>query len=203
MARERIGSGVEPDQLRLLAEAAAEAEPEVNRHADDQGNIGSLQSGAPRPAEGQLMVGGKATAAEPVEEDRNAERFGESTQLNLAMAPVETAAGHDRWPLGACQQGRRLLDPASRLGIVASGIRNLLVRLAEDDVERIVDEGRPERRAERQIERRGRPRPDRARLLDRLRRLDQRRDERQVVDLLQRARAPAHLRRPPTQHTDR
>ena len=43
----------------------------------------------------------------------------------------------------------------------------------------------------------------RARLLDRLRRLDQRRDEGQVIDLLQRARAPAHLRRPPAEHADR
>src|SRR5205085_4606035 len=50
---------------------------------------------------------------------------------------------------------------------------------------------------------RGGQRPDRARVLRRIRRLDQRRDEWQVVDLLQRPRAPAHLRRPPAEHADR
>ena len=54
---QRVRGDVEPDDLRLLAEAAAEAEPEVHRHADHQGHVGPLQRGAARAAEGQLVVG--------------------------------------------------------------------------------------------------------------------------------------------------
>ena len=73
-----------------------------------------LQAGAAGAAEGELVVGGQAAAAEAVEEDRDAERLGQRPQLLLAAAPVEAGAGHDRRPLGAGQQRRRLLDPGRR-----------------------------------------------------------------------------------------
>jgi len=42
---QRVGRDVEADDLRRLAEAAAEAEPEVHRHADHEGDVGALQGG--------------------------------------------------------------------------------------------------------------------------------------------------------------
>ena len=163
LAVSAFGGGVEPDQLRLLAEAAAEAEPEVDRHADDERHVGPLQAGAAGAAEGQLVVGGEAAAAQPVEEDGDPERLGQRPQLLLAVAPVEAGAGHDRRPLGAVQQRRRLLDPGGRLRLGDRGGRDLGLGLAEDDVERVVDEGRPAGRAQRQVERRRGPRRDRRR----------------------------------------
>ena len=58
------------------------------------------------------MVGGQAAAAEPVEEDGDAERLGQRPQLALAVAPVEAGAGHDHRALGGGEQRRRLLHPA-------------------------------------------------------------------------------------------
>ncbi len=201
---QRVRRNVQADDLRLLAEAAAEAEPEVHRHADHQGHVGPLQRRAAGPAEGELVIGRQAATAEPVEEDRDPQRLGERPQLALAMAPVEAGAGHDRRSLRRRQQRRRLLDSGRRPGRRRRGQRrNLDLRLAEDDVQRIVDEGRPARRSRRQVQRRRGHRGDPPRLLHGLGRLDQRRDEGKVVDLLQRARAPAHLRRPPAQHSDR
>ena len=105
-------------------------------------------------------------------------------------APASSAAASST-PAAGCGRGRRRRR------------RDLDLGLGEDDVERVVDEGRPARAPQRQVERRRGHRRDPARLLHRLRRLDQRRDEGQVIDLLQRARAPAHLRRPPAEHADR
>ena len=64
---------VEPDQLRVIAEALTEAEPEVERQTDRQGDVGLLQPLAAGAAEGELVVGGEAAAAHPVEEDGGAE----------------------------------------------------------------------------------------------------------------------------------
>ena len=87
LAVSALGAGVEADQLRLLAEAAAEAEPEVDRHADHQRDVGPLEPGAAGAAEGELVVGGQAAAAEAVEEDRDPERLGQRPQLLLAAGP--------------------------------------------------------------------------------------------------------------------
>ena len=135
------------DDLGLLAEGAAEAEPEVERHADDQGHVGALQAGAAGAAEGELVVGGDAAAAHAVEEDRDAERLGERLQLVLAVGPVDAGAGHDHRALGAGEQRRGLLGAVGGLG----GRRarrggDLGLGLHEDDVERIVEEGRAARR---------------------------------------------------------
>ncbi len=67
--------------------------------------------------------------------------------------------------------------------------------LHEDDVERVVDEGRAQRGLHRAVERLGGGARDVGRLLDGLGVLHQRADERQVVDLLERAHPPPHLGR--------
>ena len=110
-------------ELGLLAEAAAEAEPEVDRHADDERDVGALQAGAAGAAEGKLVVGGEAAAAQAVEEDRDPERLGEGAQLLPRRAPVEAGAGHDHRPLGRRQQRRRLLDAVRRGAAGTAGAR--------------------------------------------------------------------------------
>ncbi len=92
VAGQPVRGDVEPDQLRLLAEGAAEAEPEVERHADHQGDVRAAERGRAGAAEGEVVVGRQAAAAEPVEEDRDPERFGERPHLALAMAPVEAGS---------------------------------------------------------------------------------------------------------------
>ena len=52
----------------------------------------------------------------PLRKTGRAEGLGELAQLALGPAPVDVGAGHDRRPLGARQQLRRLLHPVRRLG---------------------------------------------------------------------------------------
>ena len=72
----RLGD-VERDDLRLLAEAAAEGEAEVERDADHERDVGLLEALAARAAEAELVVGGQTAAAHAVQEDRDPERLGE------------------------------------------------------------------------------------------------------------------------------
>ena len=109
-----VRSLVEPDQLRLLAERAAEAEPEVERHADHERDVGPLQPLAAGAAEAELVVGRQTAAAHAVEEDGDPERLGERAQLVLAPRPVEAGAGHDHRALGGGEQLRRLLGALGR-----------------------------------------------------------------------------------------
>ena len=123
-----------------------------------------FSAGSAGAAEAELVVGGQASAAQAVEEDRDAERLGQRPQLVLAMAPVEAGAGHDRRPLRRGEQRRRLLDARRRRRRAGAGAgRHLDLGLAEDDVERVVDEGRAVGGGERQVERRSGPRRDPAR----------------------------------------
>ena len=74
-------------------------------------------------------------------------------------------------------------------------IGHLGLRLHEDDVHRVVDEGRARRAGSSAVSIASAVvAGDLRRVLDRQRRLHQRLDEGQVVDLLERARSPAHLR---------
>ena len=183
----------------------AEAEPEVERHADHERDVGPLQPGAAGAAEAELVVGGQAAAAEAVEEDRDAERLGQRPQLaprpgpsrgrcrpssTGRSAPASSAAASSTPSAGAAPPG-------------SGGRRRSRLRLAEDDVERVVDEGRPEGAASARSSAAAVRAAICAVAFTVSRRLDQRRDEGQVVDLLQRARAPAHLRRPAAEHADR
>ena len=68
-----LGLGdVDRDDLRLLAERAAEAEPEVHRHADHERDVGALQRRAARAREEARVVGRQAAARQAVEEHRDA-----------------------------------------------------------------------------------------------------------------------------------
>ena len=116
-----FGRRVEPHYLRLLAEALAKAEAEIERHADHERHVGALQPGAAGAAEAQLVVGGQAAAAEAVEEDRNAESLGQCPQLDLSPAPVETGPRHDDRALGRGEQCRGLLDTFRRRDVPGTG----------------------------------------------------------------------------------
>src|SRR5436309_5390879 len=89
----RLGD-VERDELRLLADRAAEGKAEVERDADDEGHVGLLQALAARAAEAELVVGGQAAAAHAVEEDGYLEGLGQGAELLLPVRPVEAGAGH-------------------------------------------------------------------------------------------------------------
>ena len=83
-----LGLGrVDHDDLRVLAEGPAEAEPEVHRHADHQRHVGALQRLRARAREEQLVVGGDAAAREPVEEHRDPQRLGQPRELLARRAP--------------------------------------------------------------------------------------------------------------------
>ena len=187
-------------------EGGAEAEPEVHRHADHQRDVGLAERGAAGARERQPVVGRHAAAGEPVEEDRDAAPLGQRLQRALAAPPVEVRAGHDHRPLGVLQQRQRAVQ--RRAGGLqrawGAGRSELLgVGLGEDDVEREVEEHgagvRPARDGERLVHQ--------ARDLGRRAggggELDQRPHERHVVDLLQRALAPAERGRAAAQHHDR
>ena len=194
--------------LGLLAERAAEAEPEVHRHADDERDVGALQPVAARAREEQLVVGGHAAARQAVEEHRDAERLGERAQRLLAVAPVEVRAGHDHRALGVAQQRRRALDVAAAGPAAASRQRRRgavgLGRLHEHEVEREVDERRARSAGVTAAVSASSTRPGISAVASaRGRELGQRAHERHVVDLLQRALAPAHRRRAAAEHEHR
>ena len=93
--------------------------------------------------EAELVVGGQAAAAHAVEEDGDPERLGEGAQLLLPVRPVEAGAGHDRRALGVGEQRGGFLGAIGRLaGRSLRRGRHLGLGLGEDDVERVVDEGR-------------------------------------------------------------
>ena len=123
VAVELVRGDVEPDELRLLAERAAEAEPEVERQADRERDVGLLQPVAAGAGERELVVGGQAAAAHAVEEHRRAERLGERPQLVLAARPVEPGAGHDRRALGRREQLGGALDALGDRPGVEAGVR--------------------------------------------------------------------------------
>ncbi len=71
---------VDDDDLGLIAERGAEAEPEVHRHADDQREVCSLEPRAARAGEEDLVVGGHASARQAVEEHRDSQLLGGSSR---------------------------------------------------------------------------------------------------------------------------
>ena len=91
-----VGRGVEADDPRLLAEALAEPEAEIERDPDDEGDVGLLEAGAAGAAEAELVVGGEAAPSEAVEEDGDPERLGQGAQRLLSPAPVEAATAPSR-----------------------------------------------------------------------------------------------------------
>src|SRR5918994_1667475 len=76
-------------ELRVVAERAAEPEPEVHRDAHHQRDVGSLQPGASRAREEVRVVGGHAAARQAVQEHGYLELLAERAQLLLGARPVE------------------------------------------------------------------------------------------------------------------
>ena len=82
-----LGRGrAEHHDLGVVAERAAEAQLEVHRHADHQRHVGALEAGAARAREEQRMVGGHAAARQAVEEDRHPQLVAEPQQGLLPRA---------------------------------------------------------------------------------------------------------------------
>ncbi len=142
------------------------------------------------------MVGGNAPAGQPVQKDGDAQRLGERQQLGLAMAPVQVGPGHDHRALGATQQLAGAFDRSAVGATGGAGGQALehVVRLGslhENVVQGEVHERGPavgsKRGGERLVDEAG----NLCGALGGDRELGQGADERDVVDLLQRAHPPA------------
>ena len=198
----------EVDDLRVAE--ATERQPEVERRAGHDDDVGLALEQAACARERELVVGGQAPAAEPVHERRDAQVLDRGAQLVPRARPVHVGAGDERGSLGARRSGRPRAASASASGSSprctpcrsTSGIS--ASACANSDVDREVEEHRAAVRAER----------GRDRLVDLLRDVCGRGDrraaslviddtQRHVVELLQRPGAPARLRRPATEHDER
>jgi hypothetical protein len=98
------------DDLGVVAERPAEAEPEVHRHADHKRDVGALERCAAHAREEGRVVGGHAAARKPVQQHGNLELRAERLERLLAVRPVQAGARHDRRALGPAKQLDRLLD---------------------------------------------------------------------------------------------
>ena len=105
MRRDAVGM---IDDVRDLGVAeAAEAHSKVERRADDDDHVGIAFEHRTGTAEGQLVIGGKATAAEAVEIDGHAQRFGGGAQRVPRTVEIHVGARDDRGALrGRDQRGR-------------------------------------------------------------------------------------------------
>ena len=156
------------------------------------------------------MVGRHRSARHAVHQHGNALCFGQRQQRRFGVAPPHVGARHDHRPLRAGEQARR---DAERLAVGLNRFRRTrkrtrvarVVGLAEDVIHREVDERDARRRP---------PAPSRPQRVvdepaDRIGRLcgggepGQRRNERHVVDLLERPLSPAQCGRPAAEHEQR
>ena len=198
---------VDRDDLGVLAERVAEAEPEVHRHADHQRDVGALQPLSARPREASSWSAGMQPRAQPVDEHRDPQLLGDRPQRVLAVRPVEpvpamiTGRSAPRSSSAAASTPR---PPGTSSGSTSdAGPSASTSTLHEDVVHREVEERRAAGRASRRGERLVHQRRDLGRRPGRLGEPRQRRDERHVVDLLERAHPPAHRRRTAAEHDHR
>ena len=82
----RLGH-VDGHDLGVVPERPTEAEPEVERHADHERDVGLGEGLAARAREEQLVVGGHAAARQPVEEHGHAERRAPSSSSASSPCP--------------------------------------------------------------------------------------------------------------------
>ncbi len=186
---------------RGIAEAP-EAEAEIERRARHHDQIRVRERRRARPCERELVIGREHPPAHVVHEHRDTRAFGERAQLGLRARPVDVAADHqDRMARVPDERG----DARDRVRIgrragerrgIGSRRRGRLDR--GPTVERHVEEGRAAvrraRGAERGVERGRDPRGIEAGR----RRFRDRRDDRHVVELLERTLTPSRLRCAPT-----
>nr|BFE68324.1 hypothetical protein GCM10020092_016250 [Actinoplanes digitatis] len=183
----------------------AEAEPEVERGADDGDDVGLVERGAPGPGEGERVAGRQRAAAHAVGEDRDLQRLGGGTQFGDRVAAPHVGASDDDRALG---RGQQLGGPGDVLGVGlddrdlgSAGRGDVLA--GEEDLERQVEEGRAAVRGQGRGQRPRHLGGDLVGAGDRGGVLGDGRDERDVVDLLEAAGAPAEGRRPATHHQHR
>ncbi len=170
---------------------AAEAEPEVERRPEHADDVGGLERAAPLVREDELVLRRQGAPAGAVQEDRQPAVLDEEPELLPGAVPPDAAAGDDDRPLGPRQQVGGLHD----LARVAEGPRvgarrrrlGLLRGLVEEDVHRQLEVDGAARLGER-VPERGRDElrdpvggeAGRRPLRDRL-------EDRELVELLQRA----------------
>ena len=189
---------------RRVAEDAV-AEAEVQRGADDDHHVRALEGRGSRTGDQARVARRKQPPTQPGEDRRQVELGDQVDGLLLGEARPHVAGEHDHGRPGGSQD----------LGgtVEGTGIRNLhgrrdglLGRCCGPEVEEVhrhVEEHRSAVRGQREPERLGCARPDRRRVLQRPGGLRDRTEQRGVVELLQRAGAPARLRCATTDHDHR
>ena len=83
----------------------AEGEAEVERRADHDHQVGLGLEQAPGAAEGQLVVGGQAPPAQPVDEGRHPQALHRLPQLLPSSGPVDVGAGDQGRAVGGGDEG--------------------------------------------------------------------------------------------------
>ena len=88
----------------------AVAEPEVERGAEHEHDVGLAQREGAGLGEGQRMIGRQAAAAGTIHEHRHAAGIGEGGKGGRRVVPVDATAGHHHRPDGAGEQLGQALD---------------------------------------------------------------------------------------------
>jgi hypothetical protein len=182
-----------------------EPDPEVERRPQHDHEIGALFQQAPRAQERQLVIGGEHPAAHAVEVARHTERRRRSGQLLPGTRPVHVGTDDERRPFGGGDHPGQLGD-RRRIGLDAASGRRVdlghVARRRTEHVEREVEERRApvwrDRRHRRVVHHPARL----GGIGDRVGEFGDRLHDRNVVELLQRARTPAALWRPAPEHDD-
>ena len=202
MARDLAGGVGDVDDLRegavrVLVRAAegAVAEAEVERGADDDDEVGAGQRGAAGLGDERAVAAGDHAAAHPVGQGRDAEVLDEAQRGGLGVVGPDVGAEDQHGPPRRGEQPGDGLDRVG-VGLDAGALARSdgAGRGVEEGVHRHVDEDRAAvaraGEGEGLVDAGG----DVAGGHEGLRRLGDRRDDRRLVELLQRAGAPAVLR---------
>ena len=185
-----------------------EAEPEVERRAEHDDEVGALLQHAAGAQERQLVVGGERAATEAVEEARHAQLLDRGAQRLPRAVPVDVAADDERRPLGARRSTSTSAATASGSGAAPRRADGSTAGIDPADGAKNTSSGKSRNVGPRcgvsASRRRGVHRRCRLRrVLDRAGALGDRRDDGHVVHLLQRAGAPSALGRPAAEHDER
>ena len=191
----------------VLGAEGSVLEPEVERDADHDDQVGLGQGERPGPGDEQRMAPGEYPAGLPVGDHGQRECLRALAGGGLGAAEPHVGAEDEHRPPGRPQQGGdggHVIGLRGRGGREAAGVRRQVHRLrAEDRLEREVAEHRSPVRGQREPERLvDRPGDPGDRVLG-PRPLGDRGEQRHVIHLLQRALAPQVVGRPPAQHDHR
>ena len=193
---------------RVLRPERAVPEPEVERRADHDDQVGLAQRHRPGPGDQQFVTAGQHPAGLPVGDHRQPQFLRRLPGGVLGAAQPHVGPQHQDRPPGRPQQGGDLIDVRGAGGFLGPGARGLSrrevrLRLAVDRLERDVEEHRAAVRAHRQPEGLVDRRPHLRRVVLGPGALGDRGEQRRMVHLLQAARAPTVVGRAPGQHHHR